>query len=235
MEQELWSGPTKAIVDPMGAWLTNLSDDDGDILYPKRAFQAPDGTKKDRGGLFVCLPNFGPGGSSGLAQHGFGRTQAWNVLDKTEASILLKLQPPEGEYAALNAILSYQLNDQLLMAALDLTNDGDRDLRIAPAFHPYFATGEGVVKVNGEEQILDELADTVFVEGEKQDIEIDGRMISCESAQLTTWAKWTDQLGPYMCVEPTLAGYSFLNDASQPIELLKPGETRAFNLTLTWR
>jgi galactose mutarotase-like enzyme len=235
MEQELWSGPTKAIVDPMGAWLTNLSDDNGDILYPKRAFQTSDGTKKDRGGLFVCLPNFGPGGSSSLAQHGFGRTQAWDVLDKTEASILLKLQSPEGEYAALNAVLSYQLNDHLLMAALDLTNDGDHDLRIAPAFHPYFATGEGAVKVNGEEQSLDELADTVFVEGEEQEIDVDGRVINCESQQLGTWAKWTDQLGPYMCVEPTLAGYSFLNDTPKPIELLKPGETRTFSLTLTWR
>jgi len=234
MEQELWSGPTKAIVDPMGAWLTNLSDDNGDILYPKRAFQMPDGTSKDRGGLFVCLPNFGPGGGSGLAQHGFGRIQEWEVLDKTEASILMKLKAPEGEYAALNAVLSYQLNDQLLMAALDLTNDGDRDLRIAPAFHPYFATSEGIVKVNGEEQILDELAEAVFIEGKEQEIEANGRVISCESSQLTEWAKWTDQLGQYVCVEPSLAGFSFLNDAPAPVEMLKPGETRMFSLTMTW-
>lgn len=234
MEQELWSGPTKAIVDPLGAWLTNLSDDKGDILYPKRMLQAPDGSNKDRGGLFVCLPNFGAGGTSGLAQHGFGRTQPWEVLDKTEASILLKLQPPEGEYAALNAVLSYQLNDQLLMAALDLTNDGDRDLRIAPAFHPYFATGEGVVKMNGEDQSLDELSEAVFVEGKEQEIEIDDHVISCESPQLTKWAKWTDQLGPYVCLEPTLAGFSFLNDTPMAVELLKPGETKMFNFTMTW-
>jgi glucose-6-phosphate 1-epimerase len=234
MEQELWSGPTKAIVDPMGAWLTNLSDDNGDILYPKRTLQAPDGTSKERGGLCVCLPNFGPGGSSDLAQHGFGRTQEWEVLDKTEASILLKLKSPEGEYAALNAVLSYQLNDQLLMAALDVTNDGDHDLRIAPAFHPYFAVKEGGVRINGEEQNLNDLAEAIFVEAEQQEVETGNRTISCDSSQLPVWAKWTDQLGQYVCVEPSLAGFSFLNDTPAPVEILKPGETKMFSLTMTW-
>lgn len=235
MEQELWSGPTKAIVDPMGAWLTNLSDDNGDILYPKRLLKTADGETKDRGGLFVCLPNFGPGGTSSLAQHGFGRTQQWEILDKTEASILLKMEDQtEGEYKDIRAILSYQLNDQLLMAALDISNDGDQDMRIAPAFHPYFATSEEPVKINDEEQKLDELAEAVFLEGEKQQIEVSGRAIACESPQLNTWAKWTDQLGPYVCLEPSLAGFSFLNDRPAPAEVLKPGETKTFTFTITW-
>lgn len=235
MEQELWSGPTKAIVDPMGAWLTNLSDDKGDILYPKRTLQAADGSSKDRGGLFVCLPNFGPGGNSGLAQHGFARAVEWKVLDKTEASILLKMaDQTEGEYKGIRAILSYQLNDQLLMAALDVSNDGDTDMRIAPAFHPYFATNEEQAKINGEEQKLDELAEAMFVEGNKQVIDVAGKAIECESPQLNTWAKWTDQLGPYVCLEPSLAGFSFLNDTPAPIEMLKPGETKSFTFTMIW-
>jgi galactose mutarotase-like enzyme len=234
MEQELWSGTTKAIVDPMGAWLTNLSDENGDILYPKRTLKATDGSSKDRGGLFVCLPNFGAGGSSGLAQHGFARTEAWEVLDKTEASLLLKLADQKGEYETIRAILSYQLNDQLLMAALDVSNDGDHDLRIAPAFHPYFATNEQPVTINGEDQPFDELADVVFTEGSEQIIELGGRTITCEASGLPIWAKWTDQLGPYVCVEPSLAGFSFLNDAPTPEELLKPGETKTFSFTMTW-
>lgn len=234
MQQELWSGPTKAVVDLMGAWLTNLSDDNGDILYPKRTLKAADGSNKDRGGLFVCLPNFGPGGSSGLAQHGFARTAEWELLDKTEASILLKLVDQEGEYEGIRAILSYQLNDQLLMAALDVSNDSDQDMRIAPAFHPYFATNEAVVKISGQEQKLEELAEAVFIEGEGQKVETAGRTISCESLQLNTWAKWTDQLGSYVCVEPSLAGFSFLNKKPASAEVLKPGETRSFTFTMTW-
>lgn len=234
MQQELWSGPTKAVVDLMGAWLTNLSDDNGDILYPKRTLQAHEGSNKERGGLFVCLPNFGPGGSSGLAQHGFARMAEWELLDKTEASILLKLVDQEGEYEGIRAILSYQLNDQLLMAALDVSNDRDQDMRIAPAFHPYFATNEEAVKINGEEQKLDDLSEAVFVNGDRHEIEAAGRVVVCESPQLNTWAKWTDQLGPYVCLEPSLAGFSFLNPTPTSAEVLKPGETRSFTFTMTW-
>lgn len=230
MEQELWSGSTKAIVDPMGAWLTNLSDEQGDILYPKRTLEG-----KVRGGVFACLPNFGAGGGSGLAQHGFGRTTEWEVLDKTETSILLKLAQPEGDYSALRAILSYQLHDQLLMAALDLSNDGEQPLRVAPAFHPYFATGGGAVKVDGEDQVLDELAEVVFAEGTQHELGLTDRTITCEASNMSVWATWTDQLGPYVCLEPSMAGFSFLNDTPKPEELLQPGETKTFTVTMVWR
>lgn len=232
MEIELWNGTAKAIVDPLGAWMTNLSDDNGDILYPKRKFQV-DGTSKERGGLFVCAPNFGPGGSSGLPQHGFARISQWEVIDTTENSVLLKLVG-EGEYKDVSFVVSYQLGDHMLMATLEVANDSIQGVRVAPAFHPYFPTHEQAVAVNGEKQSLDELDEAVFEEGKKQQIETADRQITCESPQLTTWAKWTDQLGLYVCVEPTLAGFSFLNDTPAPKEIIKPGETKTFSFTIAW-
>lgn len=232
MEIELWNGTAKAIVDPLGAWMTNLSDDNGDILYPKRSFKVGD-TTKVRGGMCICAPNFGPGGSSGQPQHGFTRTVAWEVIDKTENSVLLKLVG-DGEYKDVSFVVSYQLGDHLLMATLEIANDSSQSVRVAPAFHPYFPTHEQPVAVNGEKQSLDELDEAVFEEGNKQQIETADRQITCESPQLTTWAKWTDQLGPYVCVEPTLAGFSFLNDTPAPEEIIKPGETKIFSFTMVW-
>lgn len=233
MEIELWNGTSKAIVDPMGAWMTNLSDDNGDILYPKRKFQV-DGAAKERGGLFVCAPNFGPGGSSGQPQHGFARTVAWEVVDKTESSVLLKLVGG-GEYKDVSFVASYQLGDHMLMATLEVANDSSQSMRVAPAFHPYFPTHEQPVTVNGEKQSLDELDEAVFEEGKGQQIETADRQITCESSQLTTWARWTDQLGPYVCVEPTLAGFSFLNDTPVPQEMIQPGETKTYSFIMTWQ
>jgi D-hexose-6-phosphate mutarotase len=234
MEIELWSGSTKAIVDPMGAWLTNLSDDNGDILFPKRSFKVDD-VAKDRGGLFVCAPNFGPGGSSGLAQHGFARTQAWEVVDKTENSVLLRLISQDGDYKDVSFVVSYQLNDKGLIATLDIANDSEREVRVAPAFHPYFATQESTVKVNGEAQDLSELHEAVFTEGQRQELEIAGRMMTLESKELTTWVKWTDELGPYICVESSLAGFAFEDDTPGDKELLGSGETSTYSCTMSWR
>jgi glucose-6-phosphate 1-epimerase len=235
MEVELWNGAAKAIVDPLGAWLTNLSDENGDIIYPKRSLEAADGTTKDRGGLFACAPDFGPGGASGLPQHGFARTEPWEVVDRTESSVLLKLIPSEGEYKDVTFVVSYQLNDHILIATFDVANDSGHDVRVAPAFHPYFATHGGEVKINGEQQVLSELHEATFEQDEKQEIELAGRKLTLASPQLTTWAKWTDELGPYICLEPSLAGFSFLNETPAPAEVLKPGETKSFTFTITWR
>jgi glucose-6-phosphate 1-epimerase len=140
MEIELFNGSAKAIIDPRGAWLTNLSDDYGDILYPKRTLVAGDGTKKARGGSHVCLPNFGPGGDSGQPQHGFGRVMDWEVTDTTAASAMLTLAHGNNDYANLSALLTYHLESQSIIMTLEVTNDGAADMRLAPAFHPHFST-----------------------------------------------------------------------------------------------
>lgn len=233
---ELWNGSTKALIDLEGAWLTNLSDDRGDILFPKRMLTAPDGTKKARGGCHVCLPNFGPGGDSGLPQHGFGRLAVWEMASKTENKVILMLSGGAKGYEALQSRLTYELSDTSIKITLDLINNGEAELRVAPAFHPYFAlqADEAHVKVDGRRMDLDELGGTVFEEGDIKELATSRRHFRLESSSLPTWAIWTDHLAQYACVEPTLGGYTFLDGKPASAELIHPGKPRTFTFIASW-
>lgn len=236
MEIELWHGQTKAIVDPIGAWLTNVSDDDGDVLFPARLLKAIDGTQKKRGGMHVCLPNFGPGGTSSLEQHGFGRTSTWEVEDQSTDSVTLTLKKDSGNYAGLEAVLTYAAGERQLTTTLTVTNSGANNLRIAPGFHPYFTArgGHDAIRINDEKQKLDELGETTFIMGERQSLAILGRHITLTSKELTAWAVWTDLLGSYVCVEPTLEGYAFLKSQPSEREMLRPNSTKTYSFTIDW-
>lgn len=235
MEVELVYGTTKAIVDPQGGYLTNLSDDNGDILFPKRNLTASDGSVKLRGGCHICLPNFGPGGNSGQPQHGFGRSSLWEVTDKTENSVLLTLAEGVDEYSALATVITYQLADAMLMMTCEVTNNGTVPLRVAPAFHPYFSlTGEKEVEIDDEKVLLDDLSEATFMEGGEHTLKTANRRFHLISSSLQFWAKWTDRLGKYVCVEPSLGGFTFLNDTPKPEEMLPAGESKTYSVSVTW-
>ena len=235
MEVELVHGTTKAIVDPQGAYLTNLSDDSGDLLFPKRNLKTASGETKIRGGCHVCLPNFGPGGTSGQPQHGFGRTGMWEVTDKTENGIILTLAEGEGEYKDMATVLTYQLADNMILMGCEVTNNGNTPLRVAPAFHPYFSlTGEAEVGIDGEKELLDDLGEAQFTEGASHVLQTKNRMFTMESTNLPVWAKWTDQLGRYVCVEPSFDGFAFLNDTPKPEEVLAAGASKTYKVSITW-
>jgi D-hexose-6-phosphate mutarotase len=235
MEVELVHGTTKAIVDPQGAYLTNLSDENGDLFYPRRNLTAADGSVKLRGGSHVCLPNFGPGGSSGQPQHGFGRTSLWEVTDKTENGIILTLAEGVGEYRDMATVLTYQLADSMIMMTCEATNNGTAPLRVAPAFHPYFSlTGEKEVTLDGQKELLDDLAEAQFFDGDSHELKTAARVFTMESTTLSVWVKWTDQLGKYVCVEPSQDGFTFLGDTPNPEELLQSGESKTYKVSITW-
>ena len=235
MEIEIQNDNTKAIIDPRGAWLTNLSNEDGDIIFPKRNLTADDGSVKKRGGSHVCLPNFGPGGSSGQPQHGFGRIMDWELTDKTDSSVLLTLRKGEGEYGDMESILAYQLGDDRLVMTLEVVNNGATDLRVAPAFHPYFAlTEENEIAIDGIEEPLSNLSEAQFSQGKVHTLDAAGRTLTLTSDELQIWAKWTDQLGKYVCIEPSLNGFTFLEVSPEDREMLKPGESKTYSFTISW-
>jgi galactose mutarotase-like enzyme len=235
MEVELVHGTTKAIVDPKGAYLTNLSDENGDLFYPRRNLTAPDGSVKLRGGCHVCLPNFGPGGTSGQSQHGFGRTNMWEVTDKTENGIILTLAAGVGEYKDLATVLTYQLADNMILMGCEVSNNGEAPLRVAPGFHPYFSlTGESEIEIDGQKELLGDLAEAQFTEGDHHELKTAARTFTMSSTNLPVWAKWTDQLGKYVCMEPTLGGFTFLKEAPNPAEILQPGESKTYKVSITW-
>lgn len=235
MEVEIQNDNTKAIIDPHGAWLTNLSNEYGDIIFPKRNLTADDGSVKQRGGCHVCLPNFGPGDASGQPQHGFGRIMDWELTDKTNSSVLLTLKRGEGEYGDMESVLAYQLGDDRLMVTLEVVNNGSADLRVAPAFHPYFAlTEEGGVTIDGVAEPLEGLSEAQFAEGTMHTLDTAGRALTLTSNELQVWAKWTDRLGKYVCIEPSLDGFAFLKDTPKDEEILKPGESKTYTFTISW-
>lgn len=233
---ELTSGSAKAIIDPSGGWVTNLSDDSGDILFPKRKLKTPDGESKTRGGCHVCLPNFGPGGDSGQPQHGFGRTMEWIVLEQQQSRVEIELAQGRDGYESLTSIALFELKQRQLTMTLTLINGVSNKLRVAPGFHPYFALsrGEQTVSLNGTEHVMGDLAGTEFFKDiTDMFLQTDRRNITLHSENLPTWALWTDQLGDYVCVEPTVGGYTFLQRASAG-EVLKSGENRTYSLTISW-
>ncbi len=233
MEIEIWSGVTKAIIDPQGGYLTNLSDEAGDILFPKRTIKNEAGEQKTRGGCHVCVPNFGPGGKSDQPQHGFGRTFLWEVTDSTDSSVLLTLKKGAGEYKDLESILTYQLADTKLLITLELTNNGDTPLRVAPGIHPYFYVTSDEVTIDGKTEKKRDFVDTVFEKGELHTLEQGMRNVRVAAKNLPIWALWTDELGQYFCVEPTTGGYAFLEEAKAE-EMLAPDASKTYQVTLSW-
>lgn len=222
-------------VDKQGAYLTELYDRTGKaVLFPRTDLEG-----KTRGGCHVCLPNFGPDASGRLAQHGFGRTLDWKSAASEEPGVAdLYLPAGTDEYAGLKAALHIAVGDEggdHLTMRLDVGNHGAEPLRVAPGFHPYFAVSEGdSVQLDGIPLDLTALADTEFVDGSSHELVIGGRRLRLHSDELQRWAVWTDQRGGYVCVEPTLAGPTFLNNEPLDTEMLAPDAVQSYEFRIHW-
>ena len=218
-----------------GAWVETLTRDGQAVLFPKTDLMSDSGERKTRGGMHVCLPNFGPGGTSALAQHGFGRTLPWEVVHHNVHSVTLRLQGSGSLYSSLISTLVYTLEPSQFKAELTVKNTGQTSLRVAPGFHPYFALSESeaAVSVNDVVYELDKLGGTEFITAENVALQTSEQRLSLEQSNLSTWAVWTDQLANYVCVEPTYGGYRFL-EPSSPEEHLVPGAEKTFSCSIGW-
>ena len=234
MDIELYNGATKAIISTKGGYVTNLSDDKGDVLFPKRVLTAADGSEKTRGGCHVCLPNFGPGGESGLEQHGFGRTNEWRIVSQSSSAVELVLAG-EGAYADMESFLRYEVAEGRFTLQLTLKNKGTVPLIVSPGFHPYFYRGKQAPTIDGTvHEDLSMFAEVRFIDGISQHIVTAGRHVQLESQGLPRYALWTDQLGDYVCIEPTQSGNAFLEDVSRA-DTLSSGGKRAYRFTIDWQ
>ncbi len=228
-------GSVEASIDPNGAWVSELRRDDVPVFFPRTELKSENGDVKQRGGMHVCLPNFGPGGDSGLPQHGFGRTHEWRVVSKHGAHVELLLENGSSHYMGLESRLVYEVSSGAFKAKLVVKNVDGLSLRLAPAFHPYFQLDEpeSAVMVNGTVYELSELAGTEFIEADTVDFRSHEQRLSLSQQGLGTWAIWTDRLGDYVCVEPTFGGNRFL-EPLQPGEELLPGDVRTYQLTISF-
>lgn len=233
MDIELCSGSTKLRVSTSGGYVISLSDELGDVLFPKQTLKTADGAEKTRGGLHVCLPNFGPGGMSGLGQHGYGRTSEWAIKNRSETSVELVLAGV-GEYMGMESILTYKVLERGFRAQLRLKNTGGSPLKVAPAFHPYWCLGGKAPEVNGiYHDDLAKFSEAQFISGDSVRLKLASREIVMRSGELDQWAQWTDQLGDYLCIEPSQSGFSFDEDISRA-DILGAGEELNYSFTATW-
>lgn len=228
---ELRSDDKKAIVDTKGGYLTNYSDELGDIIYPKRIITTDAGEQKTRGGCHACMPNFGPGGESGLDQHGYARLSDWNIADSGDNHVTLSLAG-QGSYTAMSATLRYEISEHSLTMELALTNGGEHVLEVGPAFHPYFATGDHLV-IDGEP--FDMAAYGTMMLSDKTPekvVNTAGRTLVLKSPDMPYWAQWSDRLAGYFCIEPTYGGYTFVTDNHRRTDMLQPGDTKTYTFTI---
>jgi glucose-6-phosphate 1-epimerase len=223
-------GELTAEISAQGAWLTRLDQSGVPLLFPKQTIQQPDGNKKIRGGCHVCLPNFGPGGDSGLPQHGFARNLTWEVAEIKDSFIRLSLPKGEGEYSRMASELKYELSDSGVSMQLTVTNAGPDLLQVSPGFHPYFVASEDVA-INGKTIDVTELHTAQTLGGEPGTISTAKSTYSLAAEQLNTWIVWSDMPKKYICIEPTYAGFSFTDNPQASLDL-EPGAVQSWSLSI---
>lgn len=133
-----------------GALTSRLSIGGHELLFLDEATVA-DPTKNVRGGIPVLFPIAGklPDGryqldekDFTLAQHGFARTQAWEVKEAWPTRARLGLVDTEASFLAFPRAFSFELAFSLGRRSFRIdaavTNTGDRALPLHLGFHPYF-------------------------------------------------------------------------------------------------
>ena len=224
--------PKRFEVNPHGAYLMRLDDDNGDhILAP---FDKLGPAEKTRGGCHVCLPYFGPD-TSGRPQHGFGRDLEWRI-EENGGTTTAYFESDVPGWEDFQAQIDYVGGHQEFTMKLTVFNGGSEPRRVSPGFHPYFAVSDATVELDGQEVSVNEYGEAQYLEGPTHILKTSSRDLRLHSDELQTWAVWSDRLGDYFCVEPTFRGPSHAA-GTEPLdgEILAPGEERSYSFTISWQ
>ena len=217
---ELKNNKTKLMIDTNGAYITEFTHDGKDVFFPKFETEIK-GKKKTRGGSHPCLPSFGPSEINDLKDHGYGRDNNWEIDQKSDRKVLLKLAGSCG-YEGMDSFITYDLGEKSLLAEIKMVNNSSKDLPVAPGFHPYFRAGEDF-KVYGLDFGDFNLEDTYFLDASELSFKAENFDIKITSENFHKFAIWTDFIDDYRCVEPCYNGKSFVKGGDPYI--LKAGET----------
>lgn len=233
---------TSLAIDPLGACVTNMQDAYGfDIIFPKQTVAG-----KNRGGIPLCAPIFGPGEDVGLSQHGFARDLEWSIIRQTAYDTELLLEKPNDQvqlpeqFSGSLMRYSISLEDVGVKFTITIENTGEQSFACTPAFHPYFtmldATRTTIAFPDGAgKYTAEELAGTVFLSAphEVACLKVGSRTVLLSSPDLKKYAIWTDSPNKYLCVEPTLDGY--LNQQNLTDMQLQPGSSKTFSMLIEWK
>lgn len=220
MKIELTNDKTELIADTNGAYIEEFTYDGKDVFFPKFETEIA-GKKKTRGGSHPCLPCFGPSEINDLKDHGYARDRVWTVIEKTDNKVILSLEGECG-YEGMDSFITYDLGEKSLNAEIKMVNKSDKDLPVAPGFHPYFRAGAHF-KVRGLDFGDFNLEDTYFLDAREVSFKAENFNLKITSENFYKFAIWTDFQDDYRCVEPCYNGKSFVKDGNPYI--LKAGET----------
>jgi len=162
---ELREGSSVLRVSERGATVTSWEVEGLSVLFPETDDLVVDGTKKRRGGMPICFPLLGS--CDWFAKkHGFLRDTQMEVRFENEECVSLALESagvaPWFPYPfTVEVVIGLYEEGRGLSSVVNVTNRGDENMFLGPAWHPYFSTPEGQAKVmNGEIVFQDITTDT---------------------------------------------------------------------------
>lgn len=257
---QIQNGNVLATINPQGAYVQQFAVIDSagerhDILFPKSTI---DGKPR---ATHLCLPNFGPDATGELAQHGFARDVTWEIIGQSTEELKMQYRHTQGSYAGLTAELHLRVNpheqpedeaDEIhknlgggaLVLDLMLLNEGGHFMRVAPAVHNYFAlpkdvSAETVVVHNKTYNREDlEAATTELWPTDSNEllqpvtVEFPRHTVVMHSNNFNHYTAWTNHAGPYICVEPSAAGPSFLNEQAGKDEHLEVNKAKLYRMVI---
>jgi hypothetical protein len=243
-----------ATIDTAGAWVTNLSLGERNVLYPRAELVDQNGGIKKRGGLHICSPWFGPIKDP---QHGPARDAEWSRvatstpgMNSTPNSInngvRLSWFPEVGSQAeGIAHQIDYTIfGGNTFLATLRLKNIGtDAVAFVAPGFHPYFDTTDGTTESDirgvytpaevGGVVVLSDLDIEAECRGEdptSRNTLTLGTNKFIVTSNMRTNVRWSDDLSCYLCFEPTVCGSSL--DPQDGAIRLRRGEEADFYMSI---
>lgn len=147
------AGTSASIAPSRGAIVTSFRARDRELLYLDRA-TFDDTSKNVRGGIPVLFPTPGKlegdawryGDRNGaMKQHGFARTRAWTVDERTSSALTLSLMSDEETLAQypwqFKATLRFTLSARLRLS-MQVENRSDTPMPFALGYHPYFQVAD---------------------------------------------------------------------------------------------
>ncbi|WP_373741411.1 aldose epimerase [Neisseria sp.] len=222
-------------IDTRGAYIDTLRLAGRDVFFPKTMLPV-NGTPKLRGGMHVCLPQFGMDADGVFDNHGFGRTLDWAITAQSQDAVRLLLdRPAQAGYAHSQWQLDYSLPDEnRFSAVLTVRNLGGAPIRTTPGFHPYFHAESSRFGFNGETYDAADLGKAAFVDaGRETRAAFDGEGIVFATDNLPVYALWSDRNGSYICAEPTAQGNAFLSPADET-QFVPPQGEKTYGLEIRW-
>lgn len=200
-----------AKIDTKGAFVLNLVYKDIQIFSTKKEITV-NGALKPRGGMHVCWPNFGKSMVYNLHDHGFARENVFEVIDKTDTKIDMKVYG-RIDYRNVECRIIYELKENKFITTLYTTNYSQNNKLIAPGFHPYFNTSIDNLEIDNIHIDDNKLKDTIFFDINDVSFKTKDFSVNLITENMYKYAIWTDKKDEYVCIEPTYRGVMFKNES----------------------